>query len=54
MGKDSLSSVRRNVNYKAKKCKECKNKMHEKLDSKIDAATFANQADDENEIEKVC
>ena len=45
MGKDSLSSLGRNMHYKDIKAK---------TDSKIDATTFANQMDDEKEIEKAC
>ena len=43
MGKDSLSSLGRNMNYKD---------IHAKIDSKIDATTFANHTDDEKEINK--
>ena len=45
MGKDSLSSLGRNMYYKDIKAK---------IDSKIDATTFANQTDDETEIENDC
>ena len=45
MGKDSLSSLGRNIYYKD---------IHAKINSKIDATTFANQTDDEKEIEKDC
>ena len=45
MGKGSLSSIGRNMYYKD---------IHSKIDSKIDAATFANHNADEKEIEREC
>ena len=45
MGKDSLSSLGRNMYYKD---------IQAKIDNKRDATTFVNQTDDEKEIEKDC